>query len=540
VNWKGNRTDRGGAATIIGDLPLGALTMQSEQGTPTRPGVLEGGGRVFLAPHAGPRGAAGKGIIRCKLVAVADDDADSRGEPFAMVGEPPESAKRMAGRRVQRLAVGSGADGLLRAVALGADDLCYAYAQDALFAWHAVGALPNAARKPYSAIAVGAGPGAALEVVCLGREDGQPALLRLDQQGAWGEAEPLPNPSHIPYAALATVTGMDQRLQLVCLGRDDGQLYLLSQDAQGAWTPGAAIGNPGRTPFASVASGVRIRNRFAMLLIGRDDGQPAVLWYDGRGTWGAVEPLPDPGHTPLSAAVLAEGSDGYPQAVVIGRSDGQPYLIWQDVVTGSWAWSGALSNPEAIPLGVLATGLGRDRKLQVIALGRDDGQPYLFWHNPQGKWSTLSALPSGTARTGAVASGQSLDGNLQVLCLGKDDSLPAVLVSDGITGMWTAAGQPAPALPPADGAPAAGLDTQLLGTWKRGDGEVVIVKAGGEGIVAGMAMTWRIVGGSCLLSYPGHSERSDRLVITGTDNARFITPSSAKVQELVREAAGPR
>jgi hypothetical protein len=542
VNWKGNRTDRGGAATVIGGLPLGALTMQSEQGTPTRPGIIEGGGRLYLAPHAGPRGAAGKGVIRCKLVAVADDDAESRGEPFAMIGDPPESAKKMAGMHVQRLAVGSGSDGRLRAVALGADDLCYAYAQDARFAWYGVGALPNAARKPVAAVSAGQAPGPGFEVVCLGREDGQPAALRMDAQGAWGEAEALPNPAHTPYAALATVTGGDGRLQVVCLGRDDGQPYLFSQDAQGLWTSGGALGNPGKTPFATVAAGVPIRNRFALLLVGRDDGQPAVLWYDGRGTWGAVEALPDPGHTPFSAAVLALGSDGYPQAIGLGREDGQPYLIWQDIVTGTWAWSGALANPELIPLGRLTTGVGRDHKLQVIALGRDDGQPYLLWHNPQGKWAPLSALPAGTARTGAVASGQSLDGNLHVLYLGKDDGVPAVLVSDGISGMWSAAGAPVPLAEGdrLDGGDGAGLDAQLSGTWKRDDGEPIIVKPGGAGTVAGLAMSWRIAGGCAELTYPGHPERGDRLVITGPEAARFITPSTGKIQDLVREATGQR
>ncbi len=541
-HWTGVRGDGGGVVTTIGDLPFGAVTMQSEQGAPARPGILEGGGRVFLAPHAGPRGAAGKGVIRCKLVAVTEDDADSRGEPFAMIGEAPESAKRMAGRHVQRLAIGSGADGRLCAVALGADDLCYACAQDQRFAWHAAGALPNAARKPLAAIAAGQGPGAGFTVICLGREDGQPAILRLDAQGGWGEAEALPNPAHTPYAALATVTGIDQRLQVVCLGRDDGQPYLLSQDAQGGWTPGAALGNPGKIPFAAVAAGVRIRNRFAMLLIGRDDGQPALLWYDGRGAWSAVEALPDPGRTPLSAAVLAVGSDGYPQAIAIGRDDGQPYLIWQDIVTGTWAWSGALTDSERTPLGALVAGMGRDRKLQVIALGRDDGQPYLYWHNPQGKWSSLISLPQGASRTGAVASGQSLDGNLQVLCLGKDDSMPAVLVSDGITGMWTASGAPVPAAAGdrGDGADSAGPEAKLPGAWKRDDGELVNVRPGGEGTVAGQAMTWRMVGISGVLTYPGHPERSDRLVITGPDSARFITPATGKVQELVRDPAGPR
>jgi len=40
--------------------------------------------------------------------------------------------------------------------------------------------------------------------------------------------------------------------------------------------------------------------------------------------------------------------------------------------------------------------------------------------------------------------------------------------------------------------------------------------------------------------YPGHPARSDRLVITSSDGARFIIHCSATVLDLVRDAAGQR
>jgi hypothetical protein len=80
VTWKGYQASRGGTITLYygyGEFPIGALLMQIESGKQSRPGIIEGEGRIFLGPYVAGWGSGGNGKIRCKIMAVTDDDADS-------------------------------------------------------------------------------------------------------------------------------------------------------------------------------------------------------------------------------------------------------------------------------------------------------------------------------------------------------------------------------------------------------------------------------------------------------------------------------
>jgi kumamolisin len=342
-----------------------------------------------------------------------------------------------------RVATAAQSGGNLQVIYLWSDDLAYLVWQDTGGTWHPFGALPNPRNIPFASLATGIGNNGQVQVVCLGRDDGQPYLIWQDTAGNWSNYGALPNPTKTPFSAVAAGTGNKGQLQLVCIGKNDGQPYLIYQDTAGNWNNYGALPNPTHTQFSSVATGIGNNGQLQVLCIGRSDGQLYLLWQDTAGNWNNSGALPNPAHTSFSAVATGIGNNGQLQVICLGENDGLPYLYWQDA-KGNWTNYGALPNPSRTAFSSLSTGIGSNKQLQVICIGRSDGQPYLIWQDTKGNWANYGALPNinrspaGSASPtpfGSVATGTGNGGQLQVLCSGEDDNHPYLIWQDQ-AGAW--------------------------------------------------------------------------------------------------------
>jgi hypothetical protein len=348
--------------------------------------------------------------------------------------------------RAHRIVMGRTSSGALEVLCLGSDDLAYRYVQDAAGAWRALGAL-DPGRKPLRTLTTFTDQEGLQQVVVLGRDDGKAGILMRAPDGAWGMVEPLPSADAAPLAALTACVAPDGTRQVLAIGRKDGRPRLATLGATaGRWATGVAPATPPGLTFCELASGTAGVGGMPVVLIGRGSGQIYLTAQAKDGTWSDLRPLPNFQHTPFSAVNVAPGSDGYRQLVCIGREDGQPYLLWQDVVSGAWDFSGAMANPQRVRLSAVATGTGQDGVLQVLCLGRDDGQPHVLRHGRNGRWAPLASvtlLEAGVAPVpacSALAVGSGGDGVLQLVCLGRDDGQPYLFTQDGPDGAWMARG----------------------------------------------------------------------------------------------------
>ncbi len=250
------------------------------------------------------------------------------------------------------LATSIGPDGFRQVILLGRQDAQpYLLMQDpASRAWIPFGALANPGRTPFRSVAIGARSAGQVPAVLLGRDDGQPYLIRQRQSGTWGAVEPLPNPAGTPFAALAIATGTDGYLQVVAIGRDDGQPYLIWLDAvSGSWHSYGALDNPERTRLAAVATGQGSHHQLEAVCLGRDDGRLYLLEHDQHGKWGPLAALAESGASAFTALAIGNGADGTLLVIAWGRADGQPYLVRQDPATGIWSAPAALASAGAGP-----------------------------------------------------------------------------------------------------------------------------------------------------------------------------------------------
>jgi hypothetical protein len=190
-------------------------------------------------------------------------------------------------------------------------------------------------------------------------------------------------------------------LQVILIGRDDGQPYLIYQDTGGTWHNYGALPNTGNTAFATVAAGVGNQNQLQVVCIGGADGQPYLIYQDPGGGWHYFGALPNTGNTAFVTVAAGVGNQNQLQVVCIGKADGQPYLIYQDA-GGGWHYFGTLPNPSKTPPGSasptafasVATGVGNDKQLQVICTGLDDGKPSLIYQDPSGGWHGYTPPPT--------------------------------------------------------------------------------------------------------------------------------------------------
>ncbi len=285
-------------------------------------------------------------------------------------------------------------------------------------------------------VAMSANAGGELQAIYLWTDD-LAYLVWQDTDGGWHPYGALPNPKNVPFASVALAQG-NGNLQAICLGRDDGQPYLIWQNDQGKWNNAGPLPNPDNTPYAAIAVGTGGGN-LQVICLGRNDGQAYLIWQDKQtGNWNYYGALPNPNALPYSALATGVGNGNNLQLVCIGKDDGQPYLLWQNSQTGGWNYYGALPNPSRTPYSAVATGRGNGGNLQAICLGQQDGQPYLIWqaNNSTGAWSFYGALPNPSAtRYSAVTTGVGSGGNLQVIFIG-DDGQP-YLIWQSQQGGWS-------------------------------------------------------------------------------------------------------
>jgi kumamolisin len=341
---------------------------------------------------------------------------------------------------IHRVATGIQKGGNLQVVYLWTDNLAYLVWQDTSGTWHPFGALPNPKDIPFSSAAAGIGSGGTLQVVCLGRDDGQPYLIWQATNGNWTNYGPLPNPKGTPYAAVAAGTKGVGLMQVVCIGKNDGQPYLIWQATNGNWANYGPLPNPKGTPYTAVAAGVNGKGLLQVVCIGKNDGQPYLIWQDANGNWSNYGPLPNPKGTPYAAVTAGTNGGGLLQVVCIGQNDGQPYLIWQDT-NGNWTNYGPLPNPAGTAYASVTAGTNGGGLLQVVCIGKNDGQAYLIWQAANGSWANYGLMPNpnrtNNAPTpfGSVVTGVGNGGQLQVICSGADDGHPYLIWQDQ-NGNW--------------------------------------------------------------------------------------------------------
>ncbi len=134
-------------------------------------------------------------------------------ETYALEVEstPPAQAtdKQEKGKsdRSHRVVVVPGTSTSLEAICLGVDDLAHLYTQESNGAWHAADVLPNPTASPFCAVVASQDSSKIPRVIVLGRDDGQPGVLKRLPQGGWSAVEPLPNPSKMAFSAVATTAG---------------------------------------------------------------------------------------------------------------------------------------------------------------------------------------------------------------------------------------------------------------------------------------------------------------------------------------------
>lgn len=295
-------------------------------------------------------------------------------------------------------------------------------------------------------IALAPGFANTLQLLSLDAYTGVPCVDSLDQLGNWIPAGPLANPRNLTGTILAAGPGYGGNLNAVFLGQSDHQPYLVWQDcATGAWSSPIDFITANHTAgYGAVALAAGNGNNLHVVLLGRDDSQPYLCWQDNAtGIWSAPAPLTTSSHAAgFSTFALARGNAGNLQLVALGADDGQPYLYWQNNTTGAWSGPQLLVGPTPHPGGFTALALapGNSGNLQLIALGAKDRQPYLYWQAAgNGIWSGPTPLAPVTHAAGfsLVAACPGNSTNLQVILLGADDHQPYLCWQASGNGIWS-------------------------------------------------------------------------------------------------------
>lgn len=310
-----------------------------------------------------------------------------------------------------KIALGSGSNGYCQVISLDAYGAfpCVDF-QDSSGRWNPGVVLDSSGRR-YATLAAGTGNEGNLQVILLGEADHQPYLCwQAAGNGLWSSISSLPGSSHpAGYSAVAMAPGNSGNLQAILLGKDDGQPYLYWQAAgNGIWsypTPLTSSSHP--AGFSALAMGQGNDGNLQVVMLGRDDHQPYLFWQAaGNGIWAGPAPLTSSTHPAgFSALALAPGNSGNLQAILLGKDDGQPYLYWQAAGNGTWAGPFALTSASyAGGFSAIAANSGNDGNLQVVLLASDTNQPYLCWQAAgNGIWSgPTRLLPTEQLPTGIV------------------------------------------------------------------------------------------------------------------------------------------
>ena len=331
-----------------------------------------------------------------------------------------------------------GCDGNLQVIGLKPNDgkafLIWQYSGNG--SWHSYGLLPRL-WEPLTTLVMDIDIDKTLQAVGLDN-DGIPHLIwQSGEDSSWHADEQLPGPTPpIPFGSLAVAIGYNARLEVVCVGRDDGQPYLLWRDGvAGSWHWHGRLPHTG-PPLGAIAMAVGGDGNLQVIGLGRTDGMPYLIWQDTQnGGWDAYGLLPNAGK-PLAALAMARGGDGNLQVIGIGRDDGQPYLIWQYHRTGSWYSYGLLPHT-GVPLRSTAVGMGNSRNLQVVCLGKYDDQPYLIWQSgSDSSWHGYGLLPNPGVPFEALGIGEGNNRCLQVVGLARSTWLPYLIWQNYADGSW--------------------------------------------------------------------------------------------------------
>lgn len=323
-----------------------------------------------------------------------------------------------------KIALGQGCAGYCQVISLDAYGAfpCADF-QDSTGRWNPFGAI-NPPGKRFSSVAAGKGNQGNLQVILLGEDDHQPYFCwQAEGNGIWSAVAPLPGASHpAGYSAVAMAQGNSGNLQAILLGRDDHQPYLYWQAAgNGDWSgPVPLTAGSHAAGFCALSAFTGNDGNLQVVMLGQDDQQPYLYWQAaGNGIWTGPTPLaPSIGSEGYSALTLGTGNSGNLQLILIGKNDGQPYLYWQAAGNGIWTGPAPLTPAGYLAgFGAITAGPGNQGNLQVVAIARDTNQPYLYWQAAgNAVWTgpvplLTEQLPSAIAEVQAFPAGS----NLQVL-----------------------------------------------------------------------------------------------------------------------------
>ena len=273
------------------------LIWQNENGVWANFGALPNPGKTPYSAITSASGAGGDLLFIC----IGSED----GQPY-LISQNSAGAWSNAGvlpnpdkTPYSAVAAAPGSGGV-QIICIGKEDgQPYLIWQDQQGAFSYYGTLPNPNKTPYSKVVARPGNGNNLQVVLIGENDGQPYLIWQNQQGgAWNYYGILPNPNKIAFSELATGVGSGDNFQLICIGKDNGQPYLIWQNQQGVWIYYGALPNPTGMPFYKVAAGTGNGSNLQVVCLSMESptipappgtapsGQPYLIWQnDANGVW---------------------------------------------------------------------------------------------------------------------------------------------------------------------------------------------------------------------------------------------------------------
>ncbi len=333
---------------------------------------------------------------------------------------------------------------------------------------------------------------------------------------------------------IALCSGNNNTCQLLSIDAYGAFPCVDFQDSSGRWNPGQTLDTSGKR-YSTLAAGKGNEGNLQAILIGEDDHLPYLCWQAvGNGIWSSISPLPGAAHPAgYSAVAMASGNSGNLQAILLGKDDGQPYLYWQAVGNGIWSSPMPLT-ASSHPAGFssLALGVGNDGNLQAVMLGRDDHQPYLYWQAAgNGVWTGPIALTAASHPAGysALTLGPGNSGNLQAILLGKDDGQPYLYWQAAGNGVWSGP------FPLTSSSYAAGFTAIASGVGNEGNLQVVLLASD----TRQPYLYWQAVGNG-IWSGPMPLFPSEQLPADLVEIQAFpsVAQTASRLQLILRRATG--
>ena len=264
---------------------------------------------------------------------------------------------------------------------------------------------------------------------------------------------------------------VDGRLEVFVGGGDGNVWHIWQTTAGGAWSNWTSLGSPYHSsgqliPPVSPIVSVNLDGRLEVFVC---DSKLWHIWQTtAGGAWSNWTSLDAPPNIGLSTQVAARGNhDGRLEVFAIGRDDGNTWHIWQNTPGGAWSDWASLGAPPNYNLAQdpiqLVVEANSDGRLEVFVV--DDFLWHVWQNTPGGAWSDW-ASPSHPPHLGLdynFSVGVNLGGRLEVFAFGADITLwhMSQKTPGEPWGDWTSLGKPQNLYAPSPLAVARNLDGRL-------------------------------------------------------------------------------